>query len=72
APATSVGWRDPGYIHTSYLKELWPNRIYEYKIGHKLKNGTYIWSKQYQFRAAPFPGQKSLQRVAIFGDMGKV
>jgi hypothetical protein len=45
---------------------------YEYKIGHKLKNGTYIWSKQYQFRAAPFPGQKSLQRVAIFGDMGKV
>ncbi|WJX62767.1 polynucleotide adenylyltransferase [Trifolium repens] len=71
APARSVGWRDPGYIHTSYLKELWPNRIYEYKIGHKLKNGTYIWSKQYQFRAAPFPGLKSLQRVAIFGDMGK-
>jgi len=27
-PARSVGWRDPGYIHTSYLKELWPNRMY--------------------------------------------
>ncbi|XP_061347308.1 probable inactive purple acid phosphatase 1 isoform X1 [Gastrolobium bilobum] len=71
APARTVGWRDPGYIHTSYLKELWPNRIYEYKIGHKLNNGTYIWSETYQFRSAPFPGQKSLQRVVIFGDMGK-
>lgn len=28
APARSVGWRDPGYIHTSHLKELWPNRMY--------------------------------------------
>ena len=45
---------------------------YEYKIGHKLNNGTCIWSQNYQFRAAPFPGQKSLQRVVIFGDMGKV
>ncbi|KAK7274958.1 hypothetical protein RIF29_16061 [Crotalaria pallida] len=71
APARTVGWRDPGFIHTSYLKELWPNRIYEYKIGHKLNNGTYIWSQNYQFKAAPFPGQKSLQRVVIFGDMGK-
>ncbi|XP_020216187.1 probable inactive purple acid phosphatase 1 [Cajanus cajan] len=71
APARTVGWRDPGYIHTSHLKELWPNRIYEYKIGHRLNNATYIWSGNYQFRAPPFPGQKSLQRVVIFGDMGK-
>ncbi|CAL0318194.1 unnamed protein product [Lupinus luteus] len=71
APARTVGWRDPGYIHTSYLRELWPNRIYKYKIGHRLNNGTYIWSRNYQFRAAPFPGQKSLQQVVIFGDMGK-
>ncbi|WVZ02921.1 hypothetical protein V8G54_023727 [Vigna mungo] len=26
APARTVGWRDPGYTHTSFLKELWPNR----------------------------------------------
>nr|XP_007153519.1 hypothetical protein PHAVU_003G042300g [Phaseolus vulgaris]ESW25513.1 hypothetical protein PHAVU_003G042300g [Phaseolus vulgaris] len=71
APARTVGWRDPGYIHTSHLKELWPNRIYEYKIGHKLNNATLIWSRNYQFKAPPFPGQKSLQRVVIFGDMGK-
>lgn len=28
APARTVGWRDPGYIHTSFLKDLWPNREY--------------------------------------------
>lgn len=28
APARTVGWRDPGYIHTSFLKELWPNAMY--------------------------------------------
>ncbi|KAF3942625.1 hypothetical protein CMV_030738, partial [Castanea mollissima] len=26
APARTGGWRDPGYIHTSFLKELWPNK----------------------------------------------
>jgi hypothetical protein len=24
-PARTVGWRDPGFIHTSFLKDLWPN-----------------------------------------------
>ena len=28
APARTVGWRDPGYIDTSFLKELWPNKGY--------------------------------------------
>lgn len=28
APARTVGWRDPGFIHTSFLKELWPNSEY--------------------------------------------
>lgn len=71
APARTVGWRDPGFIHTSFLKELWPNSVYTYKLGHRLFNGTYIWSQIYQFRASPYPGQTSLQRVVIFGDMGK-
>ncbi|KAK4598811.1 hypothetical protein RGQ29_016033 [Quercus rubra] len=71
APARTVGWRDPGFIHTSFLKELWPNAVYTYKLGHKLFNGIYVWSRQYQFRASPYPGQNSLQRVVIFGDMEK-
>ncbi|TYG41655.1 hypothetical protein ES288_D12G192800v1 [Gossypium darwinii] len=71
APARTIGWRDPGFIHTSFLKELWLNRVYTYKLGHRLFNSTYVWSQEYQFRASPFPGQNSLQRVVIFGDMGK-
>ncbi|KAK6921908.1 Iron/zinc purple acid phosphatase-like C-terminal domain [Dillenia turbinata] len=71
APARTVGWRDPGFIHTSLLKELWPNSRYTYKLGHRLYNGSYVWSRQYPFKASPFPGQNSVQRVIIFGDMGK-
>ncbi|KAL7163725.1 hypothetical protein ACSBR2_039779 [Camellia fascicularis] len=71
APARTVGWRDPGFIHTSFLKELWPNSAYTYRLGHRLFNDTYIWSPHYQFRASPYPGQNSPQRVVIFGDMGK-
>ncbi|KAL6558788.1 putative inactive purple acid phosphatase 27 [Orobanche minor] len=71
SPARTVGWRDPGFIHTSFLKDLWPNTEYTYKIGHLLLNGSYIWSKMYSFRSSPYPGQDSLQGVIIFGDMGK-
>ncbi|KAL3834893.1 hypothetical protein ACJIZ3_009629 [Penstemon smallii] len=71
SPARTVGWRDPGFIHTSFLKDLWPNTVYAYKIGHLLSNGSYVWSKMYSFKSSPYPGQDSLQRVIIFGDMGK-
>eukprot|EP01018_Ginkgo_biloba_P014098 Gb_25660 [translate_table: standard] len=76
-PARTVGWRDPGFIHTSFLKDLWPNTNfppiarYYYKVGHRLFNGSYIWGQFYLFRSSPYPGQDSLQRVIIFGDMGK-
>ncbi|KAL2347040.1 hypothetical protein Fmac_001040 [Flemingia macrophylla] len=71
-PARTVGWRDPGFIHTSFLKELWPNLRYTYRLGHMLlSDGSYVWSKTYSFKASPYPGQNSLQRVIIFGDMGK-
>ncbi|KAK8667852.1 hypothetical protein V6N13_105332 [Hibiscus sabdariffa] len=70
-PARTVGWRDPGFIHTGFLKELWPNTLYTYKLGHILSDGTFVWSQEYKFRASPYPGQNSLQRVIIFGDMGK-
>jgi hypothetical protein len=41
-------------------------------MGHLLSNGSCIWSKTYSFKSSPYPGQDSLQRVIIFGDMGKV
>ena len=45
---------------------------YYYKIGHELQDGSVVWGKPYTFRAPPSPGQNSLQRVIVFGDMGKV
>ncbi|XP_058226385.1 probable inactive purple acid phosphatase 27 isoform X1 [Rhododendron vialii] len=71
SPARTVGWRDPGFIHTSFLKDLWPNSMYTYRMGHLLSDGSYVWSKIYSFKSSPYPGQDSLQRVIIFGDMGK-
>ncbi|PON77307.1 Acid phosphatase [Parasponia andersonii] len=71
APARTVGWRHPGYIHTSFLKELWPNSEYTYRMGHSLLDGSYVWSKSYSFESSPYPGQDSLQRIIVFGDMGK-
>nr|XP_019070186.1 nucleotide pyrophosphatase/phosphodiesterase-like isoform X2 [Solanum lycopersicum] len=71
SPARTVGWRDPGFIHTSFLKDLWPNVEYTYKLGNLLSNGSVVMSKQYSFKSPPFPGQESLQRIVIFGDMGK-
>ncbi|KAL5192165.1 putative inactive purple acid phosphatase 27 [Glycine soja] len=31
-----------------------------------------VWSKKFSFKTSPYPGQNSLQRVIIFGDMGKI
>jgi hypothetical protein len=45
---------------------------YTYQIGHRLFDGSLVWGHQYSFKAPPYPGEDSLQRVVIFGDMGKV
>jgi hypothetical protein len=37
-----------------------------------LPDGNVVWGKLSSFKAPPYPGQKSLQRVVILGDMGKV
>ncbi|KAL6661853.1 hypothetical protein ACP70R_001237 [Stipagrostis hirtigluma subsp. patula] len=70
-PARTVGWRDPGFIHTAFMRDLWPNKEYYYKVGHELPDGSVVWGKPYTFRAPPYPGQNSLQRIIVFGDMGK-
>ncbi|GJN33524.1 hypothetical protein PR202_gb22135 [Eleusine coracana subsp. coracana] len=69
-PANAEGYRDPGFIHTALLKDLWPNREYLYQIAYELPDGTVVRGKSSSFRASPFPGQDSLQRVVVFGDMG--
>ena len=32
APARTVGWRHPGYIHTSSLKDIWPDSLYVFCV----------------------------------------
>ncbi|EMS57889.1 putative inactive purple acid phosphatase 27 [Triticum urartu] len=54
-------------LRNGYLKIF----RYTYRLGHRLPNGTHIWSKLYSFKASPYPGQDSLQQIVIFGDMGK-
>ena len=45
---------------------------YYYKMGHLLKNGKYVWGKPNHFTSPPFPGQESMQRIVMFGDLGVV
>lgn len=57
----------------TYLLLVQSNSVrYYYKIGHKLKNGKYVWGEENFFISAPNVGQNSVQRVVIYGDMGKV
>jgi hypothetical protein len=49
-----------------------PFNRYYYKIGHQFKDGNSTWGQENSFTSAPAPGQDSLQKVIIFGDMGKV
>ncbi|XP_024537154.1 nucleotide pyrophosphatase/phosphodiesterase isoform X1 [Selaginella moellendorffii] len=70
-PASTVGWRDPGQIHTGSMKDLLPNTRYSYRVGHKLSDNSVVMSPIKYFKSPPFPGEESLQRVVIFGDLGK-
>ncbi|KAJ6294261.1 hypothetical protein OIU76_022361 [Salix suchowensis] len=76
-PARTVGWRDPGFIHTSFLRDLWPNSIdnclfrYSYKLGHKLINGSFIWSKSYSFKSSPYPGPRIITACCNIRRHGK-
>lgn len=58
--------------HPSACNFVFRTCRYTYKLGHRLVNGTTVWSQEYQFKSSPYPGQNSVQRVVIFGDMGKV
>jgi len=64
-------------IHLWYCKghqvlHMSSNFRYTYQVGQRIFNGSLVWGHQYSFKAPPYPGEDSLQRVVIFGDMGKV
>ena len=37
-PARTVGWRDPGFIHTAFMRGLWPNKEYVRRSMQKCRN----------------------------------
>ncbi|CAN7098372.1 unnamed protein product [Brassica rapa subsp. narinosa] len=65
APAnSSIGWRDPGWIFHTVLKNLNPAVRNYYQIGSEAKG----WSEIYSFISRDMYAQET--RAFIFGDMG--
>ncbi|KAL9997334.1 putative phosphodiesterase I [Helianthus debilis subsp. tardiflorus] len=65
APAnTSVGWRDPGFIHDGVMVGLEGGKRYFYKVGSDAEG----WSNTYSFVS---PDENSGETIAfLYGDMG--
>ncbi|KAJ0490783.1 putative phosphodiesterase I [Helianthus annuus] len=65
APAnTSIGWRDPGFIHDGVMVGLEGGKRYFYKVGSDAEG----WSNTYSFVS---PDESSGETIAfLYGDMG--
>ncbi|RHN49755.1 putative phosphodiesterase I [Medicago truncatula] len=61
-PARTVGWRDPGFIHTSFLKELWPNMSLREGFGLK---GSSSSSNRAVSSSSPPTVQPSMRHVPL-------
>ncbi|EFJ22721.1 hypothetical protein SELMODRAFT_416464 [Selaginella moellendorffii] len=48
---STVGWRDPGQIHTGSMKDLLPNTRYSYRVGHKLLDNLVVMSPIKYFKS---------------------
>ena len=66
APATTVGYRDPGMIHQVTMDNLKPGYRYEYRFG----DDKYGWSEYYTFYAPPIPSPNATVKFVAYGDMG--
>nr|GEW97814.1 probable inactive purple acid phosphatase 2 [Tanacetum cinerariifolium] len=65
APAnSSLGWRDPGFIHDGIMVDLEPGKRYFYEVGSDADG----WSKTFTFVS---PDDNSGETIAfLYGDMG--
>jgi len=66
-PAGSVGWRNPGTLHTAVLTELELDTNYFYKYGSNEAG----WSPEYSFKSAPKVDASTGITFVAYGDMGK-
>jgi hypothetical protein len=48
------------------------NRVLRMRTTYRANREPGDYDQEYQFKSSPYPGQNSVQRVVIFGDMGKV
>jgi len=66
-PASTVGWRDPGYLATALMVNLQPNQTYYYRYGSDQSG----WSPEYTFISPPKVAKDTGVRIIAFGDMGQ-
>jgi hypothetical protein len=66
-PATTIGWMNPGLLHTAFITDLTPSTRYYYVYG----DDAYGWSAEQQFTAPPAPGSDAQFQMIAYGDMGK-
>ncbi|XP_003387473.1 PREDICTED: probable inactive purple acid phosphatase 27 [Amphimedon queenslandica] len=65
-PATTVGYIDPGMLHTAKLSGLTPGQEYNYQFGDDPE-----WSQVFSFRMPPAPSPNASITFIAFGDMGQ-
>ena len=66
APATTVGFRDPGIFHTAVFSGLSPNQRVYYRFGDGAEG---VWSAEYSFLTPPEAGGDV--NMIAFGDLGQ-
>ena len=68
APATTVGFRHPGHLHTAVMAGLTPQTHYFYQVGASTPQSE---SRVHDFYSTVRPDAEDVQFV-IFGDLGQV
>ena len=68
APATTIGFRSTGFLHSGLLEGLKPNTQYFYQVGDSTPRSN---SSVLNFWSAPDPDTQNAEFV-IFGDLGQV
>jgi hypothetical protein len=69
-PATSIGWRDVGQIHSAQFTNIfkYSGKKIHYKFGDLDTNN---FSGEYEFKIPTYPGQKTKTTVIAFDDLGR-
>jgi len=67
APATTIGWHNPGMFYRALLGPLQPFTKYYYMFGD---TQTGIFSQEYWFTSPPAVGPNQAISILAYGDMG--